>query len=292
MAASGLLARPRLMPRATNVVCVVYPVAVAGPVWSFFALCFVAAAIVSVALTIILRRRLSAGPAAAPHLSTYALAYLAGEVENAGHGSARAVVSAMARLRAEGAILITQGGNTGHTGGRPSGMDELELAIWNVVGAHTPRRRLYGDPTVRAATDTLRQRVIEAGALLSNRDIGRWRHLRLLPIAALGLAAVLILSASPAQFFADPPPWVVSVFGWTLCPMVVVTAILVWAGPPRLTRAGRRLIHSVRKANPHLEPRLAPQWSAIGPDGAALAAALHGERALHVSDPARTGRPR
>jgi uncharacterized protein (TIGR04222 family) len=265
-------------------------------VWSYVAIAMAIAAIPSAVAAILARRWFSRGPKGKEKLDTYAVAYIAGELESEGGGVDRTILTGIGGLRAAGAILVTPSGNSGVTGRPPSDQDEIGTAIFAAAARHQPREDMFSDPTIVNAARAVHARLIRRGWLLSERKTLRWRRVGLLPLTVLAIDVLLII-AGPLLTLGNPdapqPSEAVNrAFGWTFCPLVIL-AIALWVGrPPVISRMAREAVEMLRTNNPDLAPERKPSWTHVGAARAALGVALYGDAAFHASDPAYTGRPR
>jgi uncharacterized protein (TIGR04222 family) len=269
---------------------------VGSTVWSYVAIAMAIAAIPSAVVAILARRWISRGPKRPDPLDVYAVAYIAGEIESEGGGVRRTILTGIGGLRAAGAILVTPGGNTGATGDPPSARDEVGSAIYAAASRHEPRQGMFQDPKVVGAVRGVRVRLVQQRWFLSDRATLRWRRVGLVPLTVLAID-VLLMIAAPLLTLGNPDAptpseSVALAFGWTFCPLVVIS-IAVWVTrPPVISRAARGAVSLLRTNNPDLAPERTPSWSALGPSRASLGVALYGDAALRASDPAYTGRPR
>jgi uncharacterized protein (TIGR04222 family) len=273
-----------------------YGVGVFSTVWSYAAVAMAIAAIPSAAIAFLARRRVSRGPRRRTELDTYAIAYVAGELESEGGGIDRIILTSIGGLRAAGAILVTPSGNSGVTGRAPSDQDQVASAIFAAADRHRPRHEIFADPDVVTAARGVQTRLLRNGWLLSERDMLRWRRMGLLPLTVLAIDVLLIITGPLLNLTnpAAPPPAesVTRAFGWTFCPLVIL-AIALWVGrPPVISRRARKAVERLRTNNPELAPESHPSWTQLGASRAALGVALYGEAAMRASDPAYTGRPR
>jgi len=228
-----------------------------------------AAAVIAVALV----RRVAAlrgGDAGRPPTPSE-LAYLNG-------GPARAVLSALAGLRAFRAIDTGAPRTLRAIGPLPPGATRLEQAVYDAADRHRPPHALRADPGVAAALVALRVDVVRAGWLASAEQRRRARASGWL---VLGLA---LLGGLRVATGVDAFPSGLVVL--TLATAAAGTALLV-VGPR--TVAGRRAVAMARRAHP-ATPITSPSWADGGDtDGtatpAAIGVALYGTAALWAADP-------
>src|SRR5688572_20791210 len=109
------------------------------------------AAVPSILAAVMLRLRASRGPVKPAPLDGYAVAFIAGEIDEEGGGPRRTVLTGIGGLRAASAILVTPWGNTGATADPPSDHDEVGLAIYEAAARHEPRQGIFLDPRVLSA---------------------------------------------------------------------------------------------------------------------------------------------
>jgi hypothetical protein len=76
--------------------------------------------------------------------------------------------------------------------------------------------------------------------------------------------------------------------GFLLAGLAVVTvlAVVQLIVAPRRSRAGDRTLARLRTEQHGLAPRMRPDWTVYGPEGAALGIGIYGMGAIWASDPA------
>jgi uncharacterized protein (TIGR04222 family) len=246
-----------------------------GETWGIPGPTFLGTYAILVAVTVIgvliWRRWHLAGPreSAQPNLTPTQLAFLNGERE-------LAVYSALAALRAAGAVSVTQG-RLEQSGPIPSGAPELDRAVYSAAGRRCLPGQARWDPGVTAVLDRIETDLAEQGWLLSPE---RRNHLRLGAVATVALL-VLGLTRAVAGSSNDKP------IGYLLLMMVPVALItLAFLSAPRKSVAAKRILSRSRAGATHLRPNQDPSWATYGPAGAALGVGLFGTAALWAADPA------
>lgn len=250
--------------------------AAAGDTWgfsgpTFFAVYMVIA--VAVGLAGIRARRAIADPRPRPVLDLtahpYDVAYLNG-------GPELAVYSALSSMHLAGTIAVEGRGSVRATA--RASTDALERAIHFAAAGPIPRHRLQSQRPVTTALDTISNRLVDAGLLLSAeqrrayRAVGWW----MLAVAGLGLVSLL------AGIAEAKPVWYLSV---ALCAVTVVGVVQLTRAPRR-SRSGDTELARLRREHGSLAPENEPDWAAYGPAGAALGVGIFGMSALWISDPA------
>ncbi len=197
-------------------------------------------------------------------------------------GPKRAVLCAVAGLRARGLILAP--GKHRLVTTRPTPPNEvfpLERAVHEAVRRQTVFTWLAGAATVRAELDAIDARLTSIGLLLPPAH-RRWIRITTLSIiAVLGLGVVRLI----AGIFNDKP---VGYLLLTLLGYAAVMAMWLLASSSLLprTRTGHKVLRHLTKRYAILTPAHRPSWSAGGAQTAAMSAALFGAVALYAGDPA------
>jgi uncharacterized protein (TIGR04222 family) len=231
-------------------------------------------AVLAVAWCLVRRRALADGPAHPPVTDwsrrPHDLAYLNG-------GADLAVYSALSAMHLRGTIASRKGQVTA-VGTLDARTDDLERAIHRGAARTVHRNRLPGQHAVCTAVAAIHKRLVADGLLLSDAQRARIRRsgLVMVAVAALGLVRLLagVAGAKPV--------------GGLIAELAVVTvvAVVLVAGAPRRTRLGTATLARLRTEEHLLSPSLRPDWTAHGPEAAALAVGLFGMSALWASDPA------
>ncbi len=197
-------------------------------------------------------------------MSVTELAYLQGE-------SKLALISAIAWLRAAGAVSPAWGGRVVADRPLPSGASPLATVTHAALRFSAPWSDLMADLRVVAELDRLERRLVWRGLLLREP---RRRHLQVLAVVPVG--AVIALS-----FFADRDSW--PVYGSVLLNSAVVLLLL---STPEASRAGRHVLREQRRRHHGLRYGGRPASGvATAADQTALATALFGIEALWNFDP-------
>jgi uncharacterized protein (TIGR04222 family) len=218
--------------------------------------------------------RVLAGRADAPSLTAGEprpsdIAYLAG-------GARLAVYSSLGALRAAGAVEAAPGEKITVTGLPPAGASDLDRAVHAAATRGARTSAIRWDDTVEAALKATEQRLIDAGALRSERERWRqrWGSLALFLVGCLGVARIAAGSANhkPILYVVLAT---VAVFGFSR---------ILWF-VPRTTRLGKRTLARLRREHTYLRPGQAASWTTYGATGAAMGVALFGTAALWEADP-------
>jgi uncharacterized protein (TIGR04222 family) len=241
---------------------------IAGPA---FLQIYLVLAVAALLLGVLMRSRtLRGGDGDASRPNPVEVAYL-------NRGDSLAVQTAVAGLRAAGAVDAAPGGTMVAVGPFPAGAGDLDYAVHSALA--TPRRLgdLLREPGLTNALHRMRDRLTDAGLMVSpdQRRDARLAGAPLFIVLAVGIARLM---AGLAGHKAVGLLVFLDILTLVACVRLMVV--------PRLTRAGRRLLTRLRTGNGHLEPRLAPSWATYGPTGAMLGVALFGTAALWASDPA------
>lgn len=209
-------------------------------------------------------------PGVDPQARPYDIAYLNG-------GGELAVTAALGAMRQAGTI-VAERGRVRAAGGLATHADPLERAIHFVASAPTARSHLQHHGTVRSALDAVHQRLVTGGLLLSDADRRRYRSVGWWSIAVGGLGFARLLAGIAG---AKPVGFLVVVLL-----VVAVVGVVQLARAPRRSRAGDRVLATLRTENTSLAPTMRPDWALYGATGAALGVALFGTSAMWASDPA------
>jgi uncharacterized protein (TIGR04222 family) len=227
-------------------------------------------AVGAVVLAVLLRTMVTMGSGSRDaHLSPTEVGYLAG-------GRTRAVQAALAGLRAADAVGAGAAGTLFTRGGYPGG-DDLTYAVYGTLGRRVTLADMPYDSGVATALDRMRDRLVQAGLLLSGgqRALARAAALLVFAVGGLGIARTVAGAANhkPVTFLV-----------LATIPTFLVGLLMLRA--PRSSRAGRRAVTRQRRGASHLAPGRKPAWSTYGMAGAALGVALYGTAALWAADPA------
>jgi uncharacterized protein (TIGR04222 family) len=190
----------------------------------------------------------------------------------------RARLAATAALRVAG--LVNDAGQLARSLGRRdlAGRPALERALLTELSLPKGTGHLGPRPTMDAATDEPRDRLVELGLLLDGRRQRRYRRCAdaLFVVLCLGLARLVsgLLAGRPVGYLV-------------VCLVVVATAWLwVRCRPvPRRTRLGEASLVELRLRHGELAPSMRPSWTTYGPSAAALGVALFGPASLWTADP-------
>jgi uncharacterized protein (TIGR04222 family) len=191
-------------------------------------------------------------------------------------GSDLAVYSALSSMHLRGTIATSHG--SVHAIGRlEPGTDALEKAIHLTATGSVARRRLVFHRPVQQALNTIEDRLVAGGFLLSEdrrqqiRRVGVW----MLAVAGFGLVRMLAVVAE-----ARPVGLLI-----TAMLLVTVVATVQLSRGPRRSRHGDRALAALRAEHHELAPEVKPDWRIYGPAGAALGIGIFGTGALWASDP-------
>jgi uncharacterized protein (TIGR04222 family) len=248
---------------------------IAGATWGIsgptFLLIYVALGIVVVVGAIIWRRRSTSGPTGPIRsLTPTEVAILTG-------GRQLAVYSSLASLRAAEAVQI-DGGHLRQIGPVPPGAPELDRAIHAAAGQRTLRSRdAVGDPSVAGVLDRTEAQLTDAGLLLSPAVRS---HVRRGALAGVALLAFGIIRAIAGTQNGKP------IGNLVLLLVLAGAATLALCYVPRLSRAARSAVATMRRDASHLRPSQSPSWATYGPASAALGVGLFGTAAIWAADPA------
>jgi uncharacterized protein (TIGR04222 family) len=187
------------------------------------------------------------------------------------------VYSSLGALRAAGAVEAAAGGKITVTGLPPAGASDLDRAVHAAAGRGVRASAMHRDATVAAALDATERRLVDAGALYSDRQRTRqrWGSYALFVLAGLGAARIV------AGFDNHKPVLYVA-----LATIGVFGLAKILRRVPRTTRRGTRMLARLRRRHAHLSPKQSPSWATYGATGAALGVALFGTAALWEADPA------
>ncbi|WP_067478331.1 TIGR04222 domain-containing membrane protein [Actinomadura hibisca] len=253
----------------------------AGETWGIpgpqFIGIFVPLAVVLTALALHVRRAMVAGRPPEREPGPYELAYLEG-------GGERAVLAALARLRAEGAVETAGRGSVRATSAPRDSGNGLD----GVVHARLLREPMIDSQLLEHRADVAQElaelrKGLEHDGLLIGEDARRRRRIALLPLAALALLGAVRI------FFGvrDGHP----VLFLVAAVLVLLVVLGVLAADPvaqegRPTEEGRRALADAKDRHRHLRPDHTPAWATYGAAGAGLGVALFGMTALTSLDPA------
>ncbi|MGH3670437.1 MAG: TIGR04222 domain-containing membrane protein [Pseudonocardiaceae bacterium] len=223
----------------------------------------------------VVRWRLATGPRDAGRTELgrqpHDIAYLNG-------GPELAVLSALSSMRVAGTI-VAQGRGLVHAAQTiGSAGSELERAIHLAAIVPIAQRELVTHRIVRTALDAARQRLDDAGLLLSDERRRRIKRagLWMVPVSGLGLVRLLAGEANAAPV------------GYLILELIAVgilaAVLLSWA--PARSRCGTAELTRLRGVHNELDPRMRPDWTAYGPAVAGLGVGIFGASALWASDPA------
>jgi uncharacterized protein (TIGR04222 family) len=208
-------------------------------------------------------------PGVDPQQRPYDLALLNG-------GRRLALDAALVGMHRAG-TLVPKRGRVQANGRLDAGADPLERAVHATALTPVARARLQHNRSVERALDTVQERLVTGGLLLSDPDRRRYRAVGwwMLGVACLGLVRLLagVAAAMPV--------------GFLLAALVAVTVvgIVQLVRVPLRTRAGERVLISLRSEHHVLAPSMKPDWAAYGTGAAVLGVALFGTSALWASDP-------
>lgn len=221
------------------------------------------------------RWRLAAGPGG-PATGEFSgqphdIAYLNG-------GPELAVLSALSSMRVAGTVVAEGKGRLRSSQALGTDADPLERAIHLTAAVPISRRQLLTYQIVRTALEKPRQRLEDAGLMLSARQQRRIKRtgLWMVALGGLGLLRLLAGAANGAA---------VGYLILELLAVGVVAAILLSRAPNR-SRRGVAELKRLRVQHNELDPRMRPDWTTYGPALAGLGVGIFGARALWASDPA------
>lgn len=241
-----------------------------GPVFAtFFFFAMIVASIAAFAISSILRR----GSAPAGDLHPYEVAYLSG-------GSDRALATALAALRADGAITSTGRHAIQAVDAQRTMRTPLDDTVYEAIrqGRATTVDALRADASVRQALDQLHDGLVRNGLALDSHGRTKLR-LATLPVAALlGLGLVRLV----AGLANDKPVAYLTIM------LIILAGILIrmLRKTPHITKAGRTAVRDMMRRHEHLHPSSTPAWRTYGATGAALGVALFGFAAFSSVDAA------
>lgn len=211
-----------------------------------------------------------ARPGVDPQARPYDIAYLNG-------GRDLAVNSALGAMHQVGTVAPRHGmvSAAGRLGPDP---DPLEKAIHFTTAVPVARGRLQHHRTVGTALDAVHARLVAGGLLLSDDDRRRYRCVGWWTVGVAGLGLVRLLAGIAA---AKP-------VGYLLLTLVVVAVVglVQLTHAPRRSRAGDRVLATLRAEHHTLSPVMQPDWAVSGARAAALGVGLFGTSALWASAPA------
>ncbi|KAB2342959.1 TIGR04222 domain-containing membrane protein [Actinomadura rudentiformis] len=253
------------------------PLAAAGDTWGiagpvFLWGIFIPAALVLIVIVVLIRRTIAAGQETTRELHPYEAAYLTG-------GRTRVIGTALAALRAHGAIESAGGGQVRATETPIPDAAPVEVAVHEVIreSGEIRIRDIPDDLRVLNETASLKASLEREGLALGDGDKTaiRLASLLLWGLLAVGVARLVsgISNSRPVGFL------IVAVILLTL----VCLGFMVVGSK---TRAGRAALKATRDRLGHLHPSANPAWATYGPSGAAFGVALFGTAALMSFDPA------
>lgn len=239
---------------------------------SAFLIAYLTAAVALAVLAVAHRRVALAGPATSRPggLTAQQAAYLNGGEQLAGY-------TALAGLRAAGALGTAPDRTLAQTGAMPAGATALDAAIYNSAGRRVRARAVLDDPWVRTAAAQLRTELETAGLATT---AAQRRTVRLWGAAAFALAAIGVL-----RLLTGSDTGLVTIY---LVPVIAAVAILggcLLATAPKRTRAGTAAVADLRSRHLYLAPASSPSYATYGPTGAATGVALYGPGTLYLMDP-------
>jgi uncharacterized protein (TIGR04222 family) len=243
---------------------------ISGPT---FLLCYLSATVLVVIAAAVHRRTISAGrPGDVDRLGPQPIAYLAGRDK-------QVVYTALAGLRAAGAIGSGPDKTLLQTGPMPAGGTALDTAVYNAAGRRIRARDVAGDQWVAAAIAELRDG-LETRGLATTAAQRRTMRLWVVPglaLIALGVARLVagVRNDRPVGFLV--PSIIVAV-------VVTVMVFSKASGVP--TAAATKGVAALRKQSQYLSPRQSPAYATYGASGAAMGVALFGAASLYAMDPA------
>jgi uncharacterized protein (TIGR04222 family) len=252
--------------------------AAAGDTWGIpgptFLAYFVGALLAIAVLSALHRYVLFAGRSGADvsRLGPQQVAYLGG-------GDKIAVYTALAGLRASGAIGSDADRTLQPTGPLPSGVTPLDTAVYNAAGRRLRCRDIVSDQWVATALKQLRNGLESAGVATTaaQRSIAR---LWAVPSAVLFVVGALRIVAGTRN---DRP------VGY-LVPLTFFALLLTFVAVSRArttrTRAATKGMAQLRRQRAYLAPGQSPSYATYGAAGAAMGVALFGAASLYAMDPA------
>jgi uncharacterized protein (TIGR04222 family) len=243
---------------------------ISGPT---FLICYLSAIVLVVIAAAVHRRTRSAGrPGDVDRLGPQPIAYLAGRDK-------LVVYTALAGLRAAGAIGSGPDKTLLQTGPMPAGGTALDTAVYNAAGRRIRARDVAGDQWVAAAIAELRDG-LETRGLATTAAQRRTMRLWVVPglaLIALGVARLVagVRNDRPVGFLV--PSIIVAI-------VVTVMVFSKASGVP--TAAATKGVATLRKQSQYLSPRQSPAYATYGASGAAMGVALFGAASLYAMDPA------
>lgn len=220
----------------------------------------------------------------------YAVAYTAG-------GPQRAVLAALATLRAKEVIAVSDGRTLMAVAAPPAGTGGLERAVYDAVSSRrVPHARdLHRDYAVRDALAATHAELLAAGVLVrpGARVLARlWGLLPLLAVVLLFRAAQPLTTvglggpAGPEVFEATIVDFdFAALVAFLAAAFVAAAATLRMLFVPRLTRGARKGLRDLRGRHQHLTSAYSPSFTTYGANDAAMAVALFGPAVLWSAYP-------
>lgn len=194
-------------------------------------------------------------------------------------GSDLAVYAALSAMHVDGTI-VTSDRTTGQVragGPLTRSATDLQRAIHRSAHRLTPRRTLRTHAAVQSELRRIGQRLETAGLLLSATERTRYRAAAALP----GLVAALGLARAAADAATMRPVGVLILL--SLVQAVIATGFVLAA--PLRTRAGDAALSRTRVEHHTLSASMCPDWTVIGPAGAALSVGAFGLGAMLAAEP-------
>ena len=250
--------------------------AAAGDTWGMagptFLKIYLVLVVAAVAVTLVLRARALRGGADATNATPTSV-----EVAYLNRGEGLALHTAVAGLRAAGAVDAGPSGTLVATGRFPAGGGDLDYAVHAALATPATLAAVRGDPGVGNALNRLRDRLTDSGLLVSAERGRAARAAAVALFVVFGLGVTRLVAGIAGH----------KAVGYlVLADLATLVLCLVLVRVPRLTAAGKALLARLRSANAHLEPKLAPSWATYGPAGAMMGVALYGVASVWASDPA------
>lgn len=201
------------------------------------------------------------------------------QVAYLGGGAKIAVYTAIAGLRAAGAVGSGADRTLVPTGPLPSGMTPLDTAVYNAAGRRLRSRDVVNDQWVASSLDQLRTGLESAGLATTAAQRAAAR----LWAAA---SAILFVVGALRVFYGvqndRPVGFLVPLTFFAL----LLTFVLLAKSRTTRTRAATKSIAELRRQHAYLSPRQSPSYATYGAAGAAMGVALFGAASLYAMDPA------
>lgn len=252
---------------------------------------YVAVVALAVLVALVLRRFTLAGRITESHGATpgpYAVAYTTG-------GAPRAILAALATLRAKEVIAVTEARMLTAVAAPPAGSASLERAVYDAIHSRRAQftRDLGRDHAVREAIAATHAELLAAGVLVrpGARLLARvWALLPLVAVFALyraddpfdlELSQVESVAADRAVLGFDG----LTALAFLVTALLAVLATMLLLVVPRVTRGARKGLGELRQRHQHLTPGYSPSFTTYGANDAALAVALFGPAVLWSAYP-------